>query len=135
MGTDIFTIDEYIENGDIEGVGDIFKALFAGIPYTTDDTPFEHYFQSVIYLIFTLLGRYVHCEVHSAKGRADCIVETAEYVYIFEFKMDKSAKEALQQIEEKGYADACRSDKRKLYKIGVSFNGEKRSLEEWEVAE
>ena len=135
MGTDIFTIDEYIENGDIEGVGDIFKALFAGIPYTTDDTPFEHYFQSVIYLVFTLLGRYVHCEVHSAKGRADCIVETADYVYLFEFKVGKSAQEALAQIEEKGYAEAYRADKRKLYKIGVSFDGEKRSLEEWKVVE
>ncbi len=134
-GTDIFTVDEYIENGNVYGVGDIFKALFAGIPYTTDDAPFEHYFQSVIYLVFTLLGRYVHCEVHSAKGRADCIVETPEYVYLFEFKIGKSAQEALAQIEEKGYADAYKADKRKLYKIGVSFDGEKRSLEEWEVRE
>jgi len=134
-GTDIFTVDEYIENGNIYGVGDIFKALFAGIPYTADDAPFEHYFQSVIYLVFTLLGRYVHCEVHSAKGRADCIVETPEYVYLFEFKVGKSAQEALAQIEEKGYADAYKADKRKLYKIGVSFDGEKRSLEEWEVRE
>lgn len=135
MGTDIFTIDEYIENGDIEGVGDIFKALFAGIPYTTDDAPFEHYFQSVIYLVFTLLGRYVHCEVHSVKGRADCIVETTDFVYLFEFKVGKSAQEALTQIEEKGYADAYKADKRKLYKIGVSFDGEKRSLAEWKVVE
>ncbi len=135
QGTDIFTVDEYIETGNIEGVGDIFKALFAGIPYTTDDAPFEHYFQSVIYLVFTLLGRYVHCEVHSAKGRADCIVETPEYVYLFEFKVGKSAREALEQIEAKGYAEKYAADKRKLYKIGVSFDGEKRSLEEWEVVE
>ena len=135
QGTDIFTVDEYIETGNIEGVGDIFKALFAGIPYTTDDAPFEHYFQSVIYLVFTLLGRYVHCEVHSAKGRADCIVETPEYVYLFEFKVGKSAREALAQIEAKGYAEKYAADKRKLYKIGVSFDGEKRSLEEWEVVE
>ena len=135
QGTDIFTVDEYIETGNIEGVGDIFKALFAGIPYTTDDAPFEHYFQSVIYLVFTLLGRYVHCEVHSAKGRADCIVETPEYVYLFEFKVGKSAQEALAQIEAKGYGERYGADKRKLYKIGVSFDGEKRSLEEWEVVE
>ena len=134
-GTDIFTIDEYLETGNIEGVGEIFKALFAGIPYTTDDAPFEHYFQSIIYLVFTLLGRYVHAEVHSAGGRADCIVETPDFVYIFEFKVGKSAREALQQIEEKGYAKGYGADKRKLYKIGVSFDGEKRSLEEWEVAE
>ena len=134
-GTDIFTVDEYIETGNIEGVGDIFRALFAGIPYTADDAPFEHYFQTVIYLVFTLLGRYVQVEVHSAKGRADCIVETPDFVYIFEFKLGKSAKDALQQIENKGYAETYRADKRKLFKIGVSFDGEKQSLEEWEVAE
>ena len=49
--------------------------------------------------------------------------------------MGKSAKDALQQIETKGYAETYRADKRKLFKIGVSFDGEKRSLEEWEVAE
>jgi hypothetical protein len=135
MGTDIFTVDEYIETGNIEGVGDIFKALFAGIPYTTDDAPFEHYFQSVIYLVFTLLGRYVHCEVHSAKGRADCIVETPEFVYLFEFKVDKSAREALAQIEEKDYAAPYGADKRQLFKIGVSFDGEERKLTEWVVAD
>ncbi len=133
MGTDIFTVDEYIETGNIEGVGDIFKALFAGIPYTTDDAPFEHYFQSVIYLVFTLLGRYVHCEVHSAKGRADCIVETPEFVYLFEFKVDKSAREALAQIEEKDYAAPYGADKRQLFKIGVNFDSGTRSLTEWLV--
>ena len=134
-GADIFSLDDCLEAGDTEGVRDILTALFASIPYTTDDAPFEHYFQSVLYIVFTLLGQYVHCEVHSSKGRADCILETDEFVYIFEFKVDKSAQEALAQIEEKGYALPYAADKRQLFKIGVSFDGEERKLAEWEVAE
>lgn len=133
-GMDIFTLDDYIENGDTEGVREVFTALFASIPYASDDAPFEHYFQTVIYLVFTLLGQYVHCEVHSARGRADCIVETEEFVYIFEFKLDKSADEALAQIEEKGYALPYAADKRKVYKIGASFESETRVLKDWKEA-
>ena len=130
-GTDIFALDDCLEAGDTEGARDILAALFAGIPYTTDDAPFEHYFQSVLYIIFTLLGRFVKCEVHSSRGRADCILETDDFVYIFEFKVDKPAREALAQIEEKGYALPYLADRRKVFRIGVSFDGEKRSLKEW----
>ena len=58
---------------------------------------------------------------------------TDKYVYIFEFKVDKSAKEALAQIEAKGYAEPFGADERKIFRIGVSFDSEKRSLSEWET--
>ncbi|SEH32670.1 ATP-binding protein [Selenomonas sp. KH1T6] len=132
-GTDFFALDDSLEAGDAERVGEILTALFASIPYTTDDAPFEHYFQSVLYIVFTLLGQHTHCEVHSSRGRADCILETDRFVYIFEFKVDKSAKEALAQIEEKGYAAPYGADKRQLFKIGVNFDSESRSLSEWLV--
>ncbi len=132
-GTDIFSLDDCLEAGDTERTRDILTALFAGIPYTTGDAPFEHYFQSVLYIIFTLLGQFVKCEVHSSRGRADCILETDEFVYIFEFKVDKSAAEALAQIENKGYALPYQADRRKIFKIGVSFDSNTRSLKEWLV--
>ena len=69
------------------------------------------------------------------RGRADCIVETDDYIYIFEFKRDASAKEALAQIEEAGYALPYASDKRKLFKIGVNFDSKERNMNEWEVEE
>ena len=134
-GKDIFTLDEYIETGNLEGIRSIMTSLYAQLPYTTDDKPMEQDFQNVIYIVFTMLGKYVHTEVHSSKGRADVIVETDEYIYIFEFKRDKSAEEALAQIEEKGYAVPYAADPRKLYKIGVNFNSGKRELDGWEVAE
>ena len=134
-GADIFSLEDCLESGDTEGMRDILTALFASIPYTADDAPFEHYFQSVLYIVFTLLGQYVHCEVHSSRGRADCILETDKFVYIFEFKVGKSAREALEQIEAKGYAAPYAADKRQVFKIGVSFDGEERKLAEWEVRE
>ena len=132
-GKDIFALRRRILAGDTEGMEDILTALFASIPYTTNDAPFEHYFQSVLYLVFTLLGQFVQCEVHSSRGRADCIVETDDFVYIFEFKVDKPAREALQQIEDKGYAVPFASGSRQVFKIGVSFDSSQRSLAEWLV--
>ena len=134
-GKDISSIRRYLMRGDTERMRGTFTALFASIPYTTKDVPFEHDFQTVIYLVFTLLGQYVHTEVHSAEGRADCIVETDAYVYIFEFKRDGTADEALSQIEEKGYAAPYAADSRRLIRVGVSFDSEKRILKEWKTIE
>ena len=61
------------------------------------------------------------------------IVQTKDYIYIFEFKLDRSADEALRQIEDKGYARPFAVDTRQLYKIGVNFSSEKRCVEEWKV--
>ena len=134
-GTDIFTLDDCLESGDTESAREILTALFAGIPYATDDAPFEHYFQSVLYIVFTLLGQYAQCEVHSSRGRADCILETDQFVYIFEFKVDQSAEIALAQIEERGYALPYEADRRQIFKIGVSFDSKERSLAQWVVGE
>ena len=131
--TNIYALDDAVENGDVDTIRDILTALFAFIPYTTNDAPFEHYFQSVIYIVFTLLGQYSKCEVASSKGRADCILEADNFIYIFEFKIDKTAKEAVAQINEKVYALPYKVDARKLFKIGVGFDSKERSLADWVV--
>ena len=92
------------------------------------------YFQYTFYLLLRLVGIYqVHLERRQSGGRVDCVVETERYVYIFEFKLDKSADEALRQIEDKGYARPYESDRRKVYKIGVSFSSETGAVEDWKV--
>ena len=128
---DIATFRRMIEAGDTEGMRRFFTALFASIPYTDQNVGFEHDFQTVIYLVFTLLGQYVHSEVHSALGRADCVVEARKFIYLFEFKRDVPAEEALNQIEEKGYALPYASDPRSIIKIGVSFDSQTRLLSDW----
>lgn len=132
-GKDIFTLKRYVENGDVEGMKNVFTALFASITYTTRETPFEHYFQSVVYITLTLLGKYATCELHTYSGRIDCTVETKDYVYIIEFKRDDSAEKALKQINDMNYAVPFAADPRKLYKIGVSFDSTTRQMVDWKM--
>ena len=122
-----------IRKGDTESLRDRFTALFARLPYPNDERTVEQNFQNVVYIVFMLLGQYTAAEVHSAKGRADCIVETDDYVYIFEFKRDSTAEEALKQIEDTGYALAYAADKRKLIRIGANFDSKERNLDGWKA--
>ena len=72
-------------------------------------------------------------EERSAKGRADAVVKTKDYVYVFEFKLDGNVDEALKQIDEKGYLLPYSVDERKLMKIGVSFDSAERNIGEWKI--
>ena len=94
----------------------------------------ERYFHYTFYLILRLISVYtVYTEKMQSRGRVDCIVETPDFVYIFEFKLDGTAEEALQQIEEKGYAREYALDSRKIYRIGASFSSETGTINDWAV--
>ena len=86
------------------------------------------------YLLMRMISCYtVYTEKQQSEGRVDCIVETPDYIYIFEFKLDGTADEALAQIEEKGYARPYEADNRPLHKIGVSFSSETGTVSDWKV--
>ena len=93
----------------------------------------ENNFQYTFYLILRLMGVYcqLHVEKTQARGRVDCVLETKDYVYIFEFKLDGTAAEALQQIEEKGYATPYLTDTRRVTEVGISFSSATMTVEEW----
>lgn len=95
----------------------------------------ELYFQNAFYIVTKLLGFYVDVERTISDGRIDMIAKTKDYIYIFEFKYDKTADAALQQIEDKGYAKPFAADSRILFKIGVNFSSEHRNIDDWKVAE
>ncbi|MCR5203901.1 MAG: ATP-binding protein [Lachnospiraceae bacterium] len=132
-GKDILTLNKYIETGNLDGIRNVFTALFASIPYPENSTPFEHDFQSVIYITFELLGKFARCESHTYQGRIDCLLETKKYVYIFEFKRDGSADEALKQIEDMHYTDIYSADKREIFKIGINFDSKTRQISDWKT--
>lgn len=93
---------------------------------------FETHFQYTIYLINRLLSCYTTLiEKQNSMGRADIIVESDHDIYIFEFKLDGSAEEALKQIDEKQYALPYLNDDRKLHKIGVNISSRTRTVEDW----
>ena len=93
----------------------------------------ELYLQNALFTFFRLLGLYVQVERATSEGRMDMVVQTRDQVYIFEFKIDKSADAALRQIDEKGYARPFSADPRPLYKIGINFDSQKRCVTEWKI--
>lgn len=95
----------------------------------------ELYFQNAFYLVAKMLGFYTQVERTISNGRMDMVIETRDYLYIIEFKLDGSADDALRQIDDKGYAQPFAADSRKLYKIGINFSLEKRCIEEWKISE
>lgn len=128
-----------LQEGNTEQIRNLFTAFLAGIPYTMrrkeNEKERERYFQYTFYLILRLVSVYtVYVEKPQSQGRVDGIVETADYVYIFEFKLDGTAAEALRQIEEKGYDREYAADKRKIYRIGASFSSETGTIDEWEMS-
>ena len=127
-----------MRQGDLEQLRKLFTSFLASIPYSMrakkDGAEKECFFHYTLYLIFRLISVYtVYTEKEQSQGRADCIVETDDYIYIFEFKRDGTADEALAQIEAKGYARPYAADPRTLYKIGVNFSSETGTVEDWKT--
>lgn len=123
-----------LESGNVEAFLNRLRAFFADFPYELN-TKTERHYQVVFYLVFKLMGQFVEAEVRSARGRADAVVKTEHYIYVFEFKLDGSAQAALNQINQKGYLLPYTADGRKLVKTGISFDAEERNLGEWMIEE
>ena len=127
-----------LEAGDTEKFRKLLTSFLADIPYSMrrkeDERERERYFHYTFYLLMRMISCYtVYTEKQQSEGRVDCIVETPDYIYIFEFKLDGTADEALRQIEEKGYARPYEADSRPLYRIGVSFSSETGTVSDWKV--
>ena len=112
----------------------ILDVIFSGATYQIEINS-ERSFQQAMYIIMELLGEYVEAERHTSNGRIDLLLQTKDYIYIVELKIDTTADAALQQIEEKGYARPFVNDPRKIFKIGVSFSTANRRVEDWKVVE
>ena len=126
-----------MRDGDLELVKKLFTAFLAETPYSMrpkkDQKDRELYFHYTFYLLMRLISCYtVYTEKQLSEGRADCIVETPKYVYIFEFKLDGTAAEALLQIRDRGYAKAYEADSRPKYLVGASFSSKTGTIEEWD---
>ena len=134
----VLDINDMLDECRLDDMRDALSGFFASIPYNANYQErawsYESHYHYTLYLIFRLLSCYTTLtEKENSRGRADIIVETNDYVYIFEFKLDGTAAEALKQIDDKGYAEPYAADSRKLFKIGVGFSSEKKNITEWEV--
>lgn len=130
-----FMVDEFVqdvESGNPERFMQRMKAFFADTSYQVVGNA-ELYFQNAMYLVFKIMGFYTQVERPTSDGRIDAIIQTPNYIYVIECKLDRTADEAIKQIENNGYAEPFLMDKRKLYKIGVSFSSETRGVAEYKI--
>ena len=137
-----WTLDvvDALESADLEQFRKLLTSFLADIPYSMrrkeTERERERYFHYTFYLLMRMVSCYtVYTEKQQSEGRVDCIVETPDYIYIFEFKLDGTADEALQQIEDKGYARPYEADTRKLFKVGVGFSSETGTVNDFKVTE
>jgi len=138
-GKSVWQFVQDIREGKVDSFMERMRSIIAGIPYdnfTEENMKLrEQNYQTAVYLVFALMGQFVQTEVHCATGRADCIVVTADSVYIFEFKLsgNGSAEDALNQIKEKEYAAKYQTDGKKLILIGASFDEKMRTINDWKM--
>ncbi|MDR3308363.1 MAG: ATP-binding protein [Tannerella sp.] len=120
--------------GDVDGFMTRLRAFFASIPNELENKTEKHY-QTIFYLLFTMMGQSIQTEVHTAKGNADAVVKTSDTVFVFEFKLDENstAEAALKQIDDKSYAIPYTAGNLKIVKIGVEFNTTDRTIGRWLV--
>jgi hypothetical protein len=102
---------------------------FSHIPYDLWINNKERYYHTILHLLFTLLGVRITSEVHTKDGRADMVIQLNNHVYCMEFKLDKSADEAIQQINERGYLDKYTGTNKTLHKIGINFSSVDKKVE------
>ena len=110
------------------------NSAFAQIPYDLWKKENEHFYHAIVHLLFSLLGVYIQSEVHTKDGRADAIIHLSESVFCLEFKLDKTATEAINQIKSKGYLEPYTTNSKKRYAIGINFSSAEKKVEEiiWE---
>ena len=121
-----------VEAGDYESFFRRLQSFFSDIPYELA-RELELHYQNVLYIVCKLVGFYVKAEYHTSEGRVDMVLQTDKFIYIMEFKLNGTAEEALQQINDKHYSRPFETDSRKLFKIGVNFSAETRNIEKWLV--
>ena len=133
----ITDVTRTLRAGDLDTFRLQLTSMLSNISYRfqrkQDEKECERHFQYTFYLIMQLLGKYnTYVEKETSQGRIDCVLECPGYVYIFEFKLNGTASAALQQIDDKGYALPYAADRRKLYKVGISFSSETGTISEFE---
>ena len=118
----IADISSYINSGKMDEALQMLADFLETIPYC-DNTNYEGHYQQMFYIIFALLTDYnIIVEQHTAKGRIDITMETADTIYVMELKFNKSAQEALDQINDKHYAQAFALKNKEIVKVGLNFS-------------
>ena len=119
--TTVAKMSALINKGNMDGALQLLKTFWETVPYC-DNTDYEGHYQQTMYIIFALLTNFrILVEQHTFRGRTDITMETKDTIYVIELKFNKSAQEALDQINNKHYADAFALKGKTVEKIGMNF--------------
>ena len=130
-----YMVDEFVKDVEAGKAEQFIKRLttfFASNSYQVAGNA-ELYFQNALYLVFKIMGFYTQVELPTSDGRMDVVIQTSDYIYIIECKLDGSAEDALQQIESKNYAAPFAMDKRTIIKLGINFSSKTRGIDSWKI--
>jgi hypothetical protein len=129
----VMAIEDAFLVNDVEKVVRTINAMLKDVPALLIDKKDEHFYHTLVHLHFRFLGIYMDSEVHTSDGRMDAVVKTPNHIYILEFKIDQTAQIALDQIKNKDYPAKYATDPRQTVGIGINFNTEKKSVDDWKV--
>jgi hypothetical protein len=124
-----------LQNRELDKLQTYINTAFSSIPYDLWQKDNEHFYHAIIHLLFRLMGVYIQSEVHVKDGRADALIQIEEGIFCMEFKLDKTAQEALDQIKNKGYLNEFKHQDKPCYAIGINFSSQEKKVEEiiWEL--
>jgi hypothetical protein len=131
-----------LREGDIDTAMENLRSLLKSIPYGKNEPKIlqymeatEEHYQKFFFLYFRMMCDLVHAEVRNSTGATDVTITTPNYIYVVELKINSTPEIALQQIDDKGYAVPFMDGRRAVYKIGVNFSTETRTITDWKVVE
>ena len=127
-------MSEMLEDDDVDGAIRFLQTFLDTVPYC-DNANSEGHYQQMLYIIFSLMGFYLDVEVHTAKGRVDLVLHAPQALYIIEIKLNKSAEEAMEQIELKQYDKRFALLNLPVVKVGVNFSTEARNITDWTITD
>ena len=119
-------------NDNLDGMLRLLQTYLLTIPQC-DNTNYEGHYQQLLYVIFSLLGRYVDVEVRTSNGRVDMVMNSGKALYLFELKLNQSAEAAMNQINLKDYPSRFALSGLPIIKVGINFDMEKHSLRDWVI--
>jgi hypothetical protein len=132
-GPTVFHLREAFYQNNLEEAISIINTLFENIPGTLNRKKIEADYHAMLYLVFKYMGLEADAEVPGLRGRSDAVLKTPTHVYVIEFKLDQSARAALDYLREKGYAEKHRHDGRPVLLLGINFSRKKRVVDDWVV--
>ena len=123
-----------LNSGDLEEFFNTLESVFASIPYDIFVKEREGYYNTIIYLLLTLIGINIKSEVHTNRGRIDAVMETRDNIYIMEYKLG-TAEQAIEQIKERKYYEKYLISSKPIKLVGVGFDVEKKNIRDYKIEE